>query len=207
MRRSTGSSVGRLGEAEELAASVLWLCSPGASFVAGVALPVDGGYTARQGNREAAPPRPPGSPRMSTSPPMRRITLSVFALLAGCVRAPPPQPESGDIPPPAEGSGSGGDSEPPSNPRTPSMHITAGSTVFAATPHDNATTTAFKAMLPLTLKMADLNSNEKFHRLPGEQPVAVHQHPCRQYFPPNLARPREWREHAGCAETKPYRPR
>lgn len=39
--------VGRLGEPEEIAASVLWLCSPGASFVVGVALPVDGGYTAR----------------------------------------------------------------------------------------------------------------------------------------------------------------
>jgi len=39
--------IGRLGEPEEIAASVLWLCSPGASFVVGVALPVDGGYTAR----------------------------------------------------------------------------------------------------------------------------------------------------------------
>ena len=39
--------IGRLGQAEEIAASVLWLCSPGASFVVGVALPVDGGYTAR----------------------------------------------------------------------------------------------------------------------------------------------------------------
>jgi NAD(P)-dependent dehydrogenase (short-subunit alcohol dehydrogenase family) len=39
--------VGRLGTAEEMAAAVLWLCSPGASFVVGVALPVDGGYTAR----------------------------------------------------------------------------------------------------------------------------------------------------------------
>ena len=38
--------IGRLGRAEEIAASVLWLCSPGASFVLGVALPVDGGYTA-----------------------------------------------------------------------------------------------------------------------------------------------------------------
>jgi NAD(P)-dependent dehydrogenase (short-subunit alcohol dehydrogenase family) len=38
--------IGRLGLPEEIAASVLWLCSPGASFVVGVALPVDGGFTA-----------------------------------------------------------------------------------------------------------------------------------------------------------------
>ena len=37
--------IGRLGRADEIASTVLWLCSPGASFVLGVALPVDGGYT------------------------------------------------------------------------------------------------------------------------------------------------------------------
>jgi NAD(P)-dependent dehydrogenase (short-subunit alcohol dehydrogenase family) len=39
--------IARLGQASEIAATVLWLCSPGASFVTGVALPVDGGYTAQ----------------------------------------------------------------------------------------------------------------------------------------------------------------
>ena len=39
--------IGRLGRADEIAAAVLWLCGPGASFVIGHALAVDGGYTAR----------------------------------------------------------------------------------------------------------------------------------------------------------------
>ena len=36
----------RLGQPEEIAAAVLWLCSPGASFVVATAVPVDGGFTA-----------------------------------------------------------------------------------------------------------------------------------------------------------------
>lgn len=43
----TGQAIDRLGTAEEIAQAVLWLCSPGASYVTGVALPVDGGYTAQ----------------------------------------------------------------------------------------------------------------------------------------------------------------
>ena len=42
----TNQPINRLGTAEEMAAAVLWLCSPAASFVVGVALPVDGGNNA-----------------------------------------------------------------------------------------------------------------------------------------------------------------
>jgi NAD(P)-dependent dehydrogenase (short-subunit alcohol dehydrogenase family) len=42
-----GQPINRLGTADEIAQAVLWLCSPGASFVIGIALPVDGGYVAQ----------------------------------------------------------------------------------------------------------------------------------------------------------------
>ncbi len=41
-----GQPIGRMGRPEEIAAAVLWLCSPAASLVLGVALPVDGGFVA-----------------------------------------------------------------------------------------------------------------------------------------------------------------
>ena len=39
--------VGRLGKSEEIAATVLWLCSPAAGFMVGQAVTPDGGYTIR----------------------------------------------------------------------------------------------------------------------------------------------------------------
>lgn len=39
--------IGRIGEADEVAAAALWLASPAASFMIGASVPVDGGQSAR----------------------------------------------------------------------------------------------------------------------------------------------------------------
>jgi NAD(P)-dependent dehydrogenase (short-subunit alcohol dehydrogenase family) len=40
---------GRFGEPEELLSTLIWLCSPGARFVNGIVVPVDGGFSAFSG--------------------------------------------------------------------------------------------------------------------------------------------------------------
>jgi NAD(P)-dependent dehydrogenase (short-subunit alcohol dehydrogenase family) len=39
--------VGRMGQPEEIAEAVVWLCSDAASFVTGHTMTVDGGYVAQ----------------------------------------------------------------------------------------------------------------------------------------------------------------
>ena len=49
--------------------------------------------------------------------------------------------------------------------------IKVGGKEFTATLLDNPTATAFKAMLPLTINMTDLNRNEKYYRLSESLPT------------------------------------
>ncbi|MFN7054059.1 glucose 1-dehydrogenase [Hyphomonas sp.] len=44
---ATGAPMARMGQPEEIAQAVLWLCSRGASYITGQAIAVDGGWTAR----------------------------------------------------------------------------------------------------------------------------------------------------------------
>lgn len=50
------------------------------------------------------------------------------------------------------------------------IRISIGAKTFAATLADNPTASAFKALLPLNLKMGDLHGNEKFFHLPSRLP-------------------------------------
>ena len=54
---------------------------------------------------------------------------------------------------------------------TMKIKITIGEKVFTSTVHNNATATAFKAKLPLTINMRELNSNEKYFDLPDNLPA------------------------------------
>jgi len=54
---------------------------------------------------------------------------------------------------------------------TDSMKITIGTNIFKASLYDNATATAFKAKLPLTVDMSELNRNEKYFDLPNSLPT------------------------------------
>jgi len=54
---------------------------------------------------------------------------------------------------------------------TTKMKITIGSAVFTATLNNNVTANAFKAMLPLTINMGELNGNEKFYYFSSTLPT------------------------------------
>jgi len=57
------------------------------------------------------------------------------------------------------------------NPTGSKMKIKIGTSTFTATLHDNATATAFKALLPMTVTMIELNGNEKYFDLADNLPA------------------------------------
>ena len=94
---------------------------------------------------------------------MKQLLLLVFcafSLLTGCA--------SGDK---NAATGRVSNSTNNTNPNGSKMKIKVGDQAFTATLYDNATATAFKSMLPLTINMAELNGNEKYADLSGSLPA------------------------------------
>ena len=67
------------------------------------------------------------------------------------------------------GAGNIDDSNP--HPAGNKMRIKIGTKTFPATLYDNATAAAFKSLLPMTVKMVELNGNEKYFDLSGNLPT------------------------------------
>jgi hypothetical protein len=57
------------------------------------------------------------------------------------------------------------------NPTGGKMKIKIGTSTFTATLYDNTTVSAFKALLPITVSMVELNENEKYVDLPRSLPT------------------------------------
>jgi len=52
------------------------------------------------------------------------------------------------------------------------LKITVGTASFSVALENNAAATAFKALLPMTVNMSELNGNEKYYYLSGSLPTA-----------------------------------
>lgn len=68
---------------------------------------------------------------------------------------------------------SGLDNNNNTNPTGGNMRLKIGNSTFTATLYDNATVTAFKSLLPMTVHTVELNGNEKYVELPRSLPTAA----------------------------------
>lgn len=59
------------------------------------------------------------------------------------------------------------------DPMSNTVTIKVGSSIFTATLADNAAATAFKALLPMTVNMTEMNRNEKYYDLPNSLPTST----------------------------------
>lgn len=97
---------------------------------------------------------------------MKQLLLLVFCaffLLTGCASC----SKDGDAP------GAANNTNNNANPTGSKMNIKIGTNAFTATLYDNATATAFKSMLPMTINMVELNGNEKYFDLSSSLPASA----------------------------------
>lgn len=98
------------------------------------------------------------------------ITLSILLTGRGVIACDPDSsPGSAtEIPTPPDNNGNNNENNPHMQ-----IRVRIGIAIYTATLTGNNTAAAFKAMLPLTLNMNDVNRNEKFIRLSQSLPTAA----------------------------------
>ena len=110
---------------------------------------------------------------------MRTLWMIILLSLLVSTATPACSPDDDPAPEIPEQPGQPEEPEKPGKPEYPAgneenqkMRITVGSTVFTATLAENETAKAFRAMLPLSLVMNELNNNEKYAGLSQSLPTA-----------------------------------
>lgn len=94
------------------------------------------------------------------------ITLTLSSCFASCGSNDALVATENEVSPPISNPSDGG-----TNITTNKMKIAVGNSVFNVTLSDNPSVTAFKALLPLTLNMNELNNNEKVFHLETSLPT------------------------------------
>lgn len=105
------------------------------------------------------------------------VMLALWISFTSCSTEEPfPSPPATEQPQPPVNPDESGDNENSDNNENNTMNseirITAGSATFSATLENNEAATAFRKLLPMTVDMNELNSNEKYCDLPNRLPTA-----------------------------------
>lgn len=103
------------------------------------------------------------------------MVMTLLVTLTSCSADVPVPPETEQPAPPANPDEPGNnDTNNPNNNNLMSnnLKISIGSASFTVTLETNATVTAFKALLPMTVNMSEMNGNEKYYYLPENLPAA-----------------------------------
>lgn len=102
------------------------------------------------------------------------LLMTYSFALTSCDTGEEPIPEVPEIPTPSPevpGSNDSGDSNEGEKKTPMNITIRIGSGIFTATLEDNAAARSFSALLPMTVTMAELNGNEKYHYLEDTLPT------------------------------------
>lgn len=101
---------------------------------------------------------------------MTFIVMAVSPAFTACSPDDTSPAPGNQTPAPTPGPNPDPGTDPPTGNR---LRITVGGASFTAALSDNAAARAFEAMLPMTVRMGELNGNEKYYYLPNRLPASA----------------------------------